>query len=142
MLMNEGSITGVLQKVQKHYHHEHKHMPTSAIYPSLFSDDMRCLTTYEPRADPQSHLVDYVLLTTNDQWKSEILEWLSDKSSIEKARRMGYKDFKYMLYGNKKSGPLSLKITVKKTGTVFLCQPPGKSFCLHAKMILILHYIG
>jgi hypothetical protein len=30
-----------------------------------------------------------------------------------------------MLYGNKESGPLHLKITVKKRGAVFVCQPPG-----------------
>ena len=124
MLSSEGSIAGALQKVQKHFHHEHKHMPPSAMYPSRFSDDMRCLTTYEPRADPQSHLLDYVL-STNDQWKHEIIDMFSDRLSVEKARRMGYKDYKYMLYGNNVSGPLSLKITVKKKGFVFLCQPPG-----------------
>ena len=131
MLANEGSVQAALQKVQKHFHHEHKHMPTTAINPSRFSDNMRCLTTYEPRADPESHLLDYVIPTNSYKWEREIMEMFMEKHIIEKAKTQGYKDFKYMIYGNKDAGPLSLKITIKKGGAVFLCQPPGKSSCLN-----------
>ena len=37
----------------------------------------------------------------------------------------GYKDFKYMYYGNSESKPLSLKLHIKKIGIVTICQPPG-----------------
>jgi len=30
-----------------------------------------------------------------------------------------------MLYGNKDSGPLHIKITVQRKGTVMVAQPPG-----------------
>ena len=131
MLTNEGSVQNALEKVKKHFHHEHKHMPTTAINPSRFSDNMRCLTTYEPRADPESHLLDYVIPTDNYKWEREIMEMFMEKHIIEKAKKQGYKDFKYTLYGNKDAGPLSFKITIKKGGAVFLCQPPGKSSCFN-----------
>ena len=125
LIVSEGTVATALQKVQKHFTHEHKHMPSTALNPSKFSDGLRCLTTYEPRADPESHLNDYVIASDDNKWESEMLEMLMEKHAVAKAKTNGYKDFKHMLYGNKNSGPLSIKITLKKKGTVFLCQPPG-----------------
>ena len=125
LLGSEGSVAAALAKVQKHFSRETKHMPAAALNPSKFSDAMRCLTTYEPRADPEAHLADHVIPADNSKWERQILEYFMEKQVIAKAKMQGYKDFKYMLYGNKESGPLSFKITVKKRGAVFVCQPPG-----------------
>lgn len=38
---------------------------------------------------------------------------------------LGYLDFKYMLYGNRESVPLSLRVEVQSTGLLHICQPPG-----------------
>ena len=124
-IAKEGSVAAALQKVQKHFNSEHKYKPVTALNPSKFSDGLRCLTTYEPRADAEAHLLDYVINTDGYKWEHEIMEMFMEKDIIEKAKKQGYKDFKYMIYGNKDSGALSLKITLKKKGFVFLCQPPG-----------------
>jgi hypothetical protein len=44
---------------------------------------------------------------------------------VNKAKARGYRDFKYMFYGNKDSSPLSLRVDVQVLGTSFICQPPG-----------------
>lgn len=36
-----------------------------------------------------------------------------------------YKDFKYALYGNAKSGVLELVFTAKHRGYIYICQTPG-----------------
>ena len=58
-------------------------------------------------------------------WTLDIFEMFIDKNIIEKSRRQGYKDYKYMLFGNKESGPVSLRISITKLGVTHLCSPPG-----------------
>ena len=48
-----------------------------------------------------------------------------DKSIISKARSRGYLDYKYMHYGDKSAGPLSINILTRQKGFVFICQTPG-----------------
>jgi hypothetical protein len=62
-------------------------MPTAALIPSKFSDAMRCLTTYEPRADPDAHLVDFVI--PENKWERQILEYFMEKHVITKAKAQG-----------------------------------------------------
>jgi hypothetical protein len=42
---------------------------------------------------------------------------------IDKWRQRGYKDYKYMLYGNNASGALSFHINIKTTGKAYICEP-------------------
>ena len=44
---------------------------------------------------------------------------------ITKANLRGYLDYKHLYYGNQESGPLSLKVTVKNTGYIYLCEGPS-----------------
>lgn len=116
-----------LQKVHKHSQHEHNHNPAHAMNRSPYSDKMQCVTAFEPRADPLADLARYIIDSRDGKpgFVKEIFENLEMKDIITKARKMGYKDFKYAMMGNKESGTLSIKITVNKSGTVHLCQPPG-----------------
>ena len=58
-------------------------------------------------------------------WKPIIYENLVDKHLVEKSLKMGYKDFKRLLYGGKDSGPLSLSLSLPKAGPMFICETPG-----------------
>ncbi len=121
--------------VQKHITAEHHHLPPSALVPSsAFGDNLQCFTTFEPRADPTdaTHLLSLVIpsegkgvLSTKPAFAVDIMENFINPAIVAKARVQGYKDFKYMLYGNMSSSPLSLKINVHAAGTALLCQPPG-----------------
>lgn len=55
----------------------------------------------------------------------DIYENVTRPDIIEMARSRGYLDYKYMLYGNNESIPLSLKASVRKQGVGFICQPPS-----------------
>ena len=127
LIESEGSVKAALTKIKHRVDSEHKHLPTDALFPSSYADNTRCITSFEPRHDPESHLLDYVVPNGDNRpaFEHEIFEMISDKGIITKARSQGYLDYKYMLYGNKDSSPLSIKITVMKTGKVHLCQPPG-----------------
>jgi hypothetical protein len=117
----------LLVKIDRHINHEQKHTQTTAYFPSDYSDNMSCLTTFHPISDTESDLDRYYVKNNVDKpvFKKSIFEDLMDKSIVTKALAGGYQDFKYIYYGNKDSMPLSIKVHVKQEGVVFLCQPPG-----------------
>lgn len=131
------SIIAVTAGVKKHIELERKHIPPKPVYAGAFytyPDSMQCLTTYEPKHDPDADLRRWVVGGLAGQgtaggkaWTPKIFEEMTDPGIIAKARSRGYRDFKHMLYGNKNSAPLSIKINIGKamSGTGFLCQPPG-----------------
>jgi len=100
-----------------------------ARHKSEFPDGANCYTDYEPRPVREASLKDRVVegLGTNAThgWKFVIYENLVDKNLVLKTHRMQYKDFKHLIYGNKDSGPLSLKIDLKEDGPIFICETPG-----------------
>ena len=85
---------------------------------------MQCFTNYEPRADVGHNLS--TLVVNQEGWKDDVFENFISETILKKAKERGYKDVKYLLYGNKDSGKLSLEIVTNKSGYVFLCQTPGE----------------
>lgn len=117
-----------LHDAKKHIDHEHKHIPSKAIFdPMGFSDNMRCYTTFQPLGDPTLDMFKIVIPSGEGKngFKRIIFEELTSPDIIKKAKASGYLDFKHLLYGNIDSGVLSFNITVQKTGVAFLCQPCG-----------------
>ena len=117
----------LLSAILKHEHHERKHTQAVALYKSSFVDDMQCLTAYHPLANKEADL-EFAVVNNNVDKKAfnkEIFENLLNKDIAIGAMHAGYKDFKYMYYGNSDSKPLSLKLHIKKVGIVSICQPPG-----------------
>ena len=115
--------------VKKRVHFEHRYVPKDIVHPSTYSDTLSCYTSFQPLADPDLSLFGLVLSKTavngKEPFKSDIMENFIDKNIIETAKKRGYKDFKVMLYGDKDSLPLSLKLDIKHEGTVHVCEPPG-----------------
>lgn len=124
---NVNAADELLLKIDKHINHEQKHTQMTAYFPSDYSDNMQCMTTFHPTVDKEADLDRYYVKNNVDKpvFKKIIFEDLMDKSIVTKAIAGGYQDFKYIYYGNKDSMPLSIKIHVKREGVVFLCQPPG-----------------
>ena len=106
--------------------HEHSHIPKKPLYKSNISDGVDCYTDFEPRygsgvkMDLESRIV-----PNGHRWGKAIYEEFVDTNIIAKARSRGYLDYKYMFYGNKTSGVLSINIKVRKEGYMFMCQTPG-----------------
>ena len=133
LLHMKGDETGsntastLLTATVKHEHHERKHTQAEAIHKSPYVDDMQCLTAYHPLANKGADLESAVVNNNVDKavFQKEVFENFLDKNIIIGAMNAGYKDFKYMYYGNSESKPLSLKLHIKKVGIVTICQPPG-----------------
>jgi hypothetical protein len=81
--------------------------------------------------------VSYKYSTTNTSsptlpatpWKAGIYEFRSGvrMGAMRHYASKGYKDVKYILWGDVSSGPITFKISVKRDegGYVFICEPPG-----------------
>ena len=101
------------------------------MYDSNYNDRQRCYITYEPLNQPELSLFNLVVGSSSSAgsdaqpFQKGIMEDFIDKNIVLTARRQGYLDYKYTLYGNKHSLPLSLKLEVKHDGTVMICEPPG-----------------
>ena len=125
--LQSSTVEALSKRMKKHLKAEMKYAIAEPIHESKFSDSIKCFTTFQPHYD-ESMSLDKLMLPNNDNtpgFSMDIFESLTDPQVVKKARRMGYKDFKHMLHGNKDSGVLSLKITVSSQGNAFLCQPPG-----------------
>jgi hypothetical protein len=121
------SVETVLEEVQKHIHGEAKYKPTDPIVATKYSDNLRCFTSFQPRIE-DSRSLEALMVPSGDGkpgFQIEIFENFGDKGIVPKAKSRGYKDFKYVIYGNKDSGSLSLKIDIVTSGTAFVCEPPG-----------------
>ena len=123
------SLQEQLSKIDLHISKEVNHIPDKPLYESFYSDNMQCLTTFEPRFWAEGNLRDYVIKSGDGkkEWTDQIMESISQQGIVDKARQTGYTDYKYMLHGNKDNTNLSFKVTIRTgdTGTFFLCQPPG-----------------
>ena len=126
-LKNGRELSVQLQEARTHIHGEAKYLPSDPIYPTKFPDSLRCFTSFQPRADDSRSLEALVIPSGDGKpgFQTIIYEDTYDKNIIANAKNRGYGDFKYVLYGNKESGALSLKIDVKMEGKAFLCQSPG-----------------
>ena len=118
----------LLKVITKHIEAEHKYVPATAMYESDYQDSQRCYTSFQPRRDDTLSL-EKLMISSGDGkegFKMEIIDKLQNNGDfIRRVAQYGYVDLKYMLYGNKDSGVLSLKIHVRQQGTGFLCQPAG-----------------
>ena len=100
-------------------------IPKHNLYDNLLGNGkIQCFTDFEPHYDISANLTNIVI---HSNWKKSIMETIFEPASriVENAKRKGYKDFKWLLYGSKEDGPLYLDINVYKQGHIMLCQPPG-----------------
>ena len=126
---DQKKIDDLFVSTMRHVHHERKYVTSRPLFESPYSDNMQCLTSFHPIADPNANL-EKILIKNNltpelQAFKKIIFEDLLEKGIATRARERGYKDYKYMFYGNNQSIPLSMKITINQVGVSFICQPPG-----------------
>jgi len=125
------SLQAQYKTISLHIHKEGNHMPKEPLNPApYFSDNMQCLTTFQPRAWDKGDLRKYIVSSGDGKpaWKENIFEELTDPKIISKAKATGYSDFKFMLHGNADNTNLSLKLTFANDqlkGTFMMCEPPG-----------------
>jgi len=125
------SLQAQYKTISLHIHKEAKHTPKDPLNAApYFSDNMQCLTTFQPRAWDKGDLRKYIISSGDGKpaWKENIFEELTDPKIISKAKATGYTDFKFMLHGNAENTNLSLKLAFEKDqdkGTFFMCEPPG-----------------
>ena len=128
-LLKTEDIQKTFEKVLKHVKSEQKLIPQKSMFPSSYSDTLKCYTTFQPIRDESLSM--YNLILSKDEidgkkpFQTDIMENFIDKNIVKKATSQGYLDFKRMVYGNKESLPLSLKLEIKHEGIVHICEPPG-----------------
>jgi hypothetical protein len=142
---NQG-IDDLLDLMVRHIKAENKFMPAASLYPTPYSEYLRCYTTFQPRTEDKYSLEQLQILPSSGTasaasasssgsgstsgevgskpFELKIFEDFVDLSIAKKAKEKGYQDFKYILYGNQQS-ILNLKINVKTLSSAFVCQPPG-----------------
>ena len=118
------SPEGLLEKVVKHIHAEAKYSPAEPVARTKYPDALRCFTSFQPRAE-ESRSLESLVLPNKDGTPGFAFKVYNTFDEQIAANKRGYKDYKYVLFGNKDSGSLSLKIDVKTVGNAFLCQPPS-----------------
>ena len=125
--LSTSTANDLLKTMKKHLKAEMKYSTSEKLYNSKYPDSMKCYTSFEPHADRSMSLSNLVLPSNDGSpgFKTSIFEQLSEPRILDKARKMGYQDFKYIYYGNKDSGVISFHIEVTTLGNAFLCQPPG-----------------
>lgn len=114
------------QDMERHLKPIQDVIPKRNLYDNMLGDGkIQCFTDFEPHYDMSSNLTNIVIHSSN--WKKSIMETIFEPNSriVEIARKKGYADFKWLLYGSKEEGPLYLDINVHKQGHIMLCQPPG-----------------
>jgi len=101
-----------------------------ARHSTIFPDKAKCYTDYEPRPLRDSSLKSKVLkgLAPSEKdkgWKFIIYELLVDPNLVKRSYQNGYHDFKYLMYGDESSGPLSLSLQMDNEGPIIICETPG-----------------
>jgi hypothetical protein len=125
---NEQSVDHLMDLMNKHIKSENKFLPIKPLYPSPYTEYLQCYTTFQPRTEEIFSLENIQIPDNVEQkirFEFKIFEDLIDTSIVKRAKERGYRDFKYILYGNQDHGSLSLKINVKTSNKAFVCQPPG-----------------
>lgn len=129
---NEGmslslQYTKLEELLRKEFKLEYQEEVRKPMYESYYTDDMQCVTAFEPINDKKMDLAKYIVPSGDDKpvFNRNIFEEITNKGIINTAKSRGYLDFKNMYWGNKDNSPLSLKIKVTTSNTFFLCEPPG-----------------
>jgi hypothetical protein len=122
-------LEGMLKDVMKHIASFHRSLP-KPIHSTVLVDNMQCHSDYEPRYVREASLKKIVVQglasdSSSNGWKSSIYEDLVHENLVKQSVKMGYKDFKHLLWAEGNSGPLSLLIDVSKSGPTFVCETPG-----------------
>jgi hypothetical protein len=94
---NTNDLKGTLQVVQKHVDSEHRHIPVQPMYESHFTDTQQCLTAFEPRFDPESDILKFVVSKDEGDkkaFKHDIIEDMFHPGTTKKFRARGYLDYK------------------------------------------------
>jgi len=134
MLKADGAtLVSVVEEVVKRQGNPSHHIPEQPLYESKYGDELQCLTDYEPHHEETASLTnrlipsDGVAGSALKGWKQNIMESVFEPHAkiVETARKKGYRDFKWMTYGNNADGPLSIDITAGHGGYIHFCQPPG-----------------
>jgi len=99
-----------------------------ARHPSEFPDEAQCFTDYEPRPVREASLKAKVLsgleveaaagVEARAGWKHMIYEDIVDHNLVLRSLKMEYHDFKYLIQGDKSSGPLSIALDLPKDSPV------------------------
>lgn len=122
-LVGHKSVDTVLKDVTRHLDALYPVVPEAVHKTGLAVDDMKCYTDYEPRFVQEVSLKDRVLegLEANHSlpgWHFIIYENLVDKKLVERSLKMGYLDFKKLMFGDAEAGPLSLDLQITRDGPV------------------------
>jgi hypothetical protein len=125
-------IGTLLDLMNRHIKAENKFIPPASLYPTPYSENLRCYTTFQPRTEDKYSLEQLQIVAsaasgqaaTRKPFELKIFEDFVDPNIAKKAKERGYRDFKYVLYGNHEN-TLHLKINVKTSASSFVCQPPG-----------------
>lgn len=131
-----GSAKAVLEGVDKHLEHAHKHIPPKPLYPQepQIVDGLQCFSDYEPRYERGDDLLSRVVgdsVTKTNGWSRLMFELLlPDGKNFVKIHREknGNLDRRWLLASTKAkdSGPLNINIHVQNDGPSFICSPPGE----------------
>ncbi len=54
-------------------------------------------------------------------WHAIIYENIVAKNIVLKSLKMGYRDYKHLLFGSSESGPLSISVHLQRPGPVSAC---------------------
>ncbi len=138
LLAHEDDVTAMASTVKKHVTAKLHHIPPAPLVNEstvVFEDNIQCFTTFEPRADPDMfHLLKLVIpsegkgvVSTKPAFQVVVMEDLMPnlKETMIKGRLNGGRDYKYIIYGDANSSPLSLKINPQKLGVGLICQHDG-----------------
>jgi len=118
-------------------HWMHKHtFPPSPVNANVahIPDNAQCYTDMVPRAEVSKSISDTVVgglfkagtLETTEfnkgAWGTIVQEMVNQRNAIAKGMSKGQQDFKFMLYGDKDAGPLSMLLNINPRGA------PGKAY--------------
>lgn len=129
------SILAIAKLMRKHIAALPTNPTTALKNPLQIADGVACYSDYEPRAIRSASLRNRVIggkylpsadiSATGNHWHSIIYENLVHENLVKQSLKMGYFDYKHLLYGDSSSGPISFLVTPNKPGKLFLCQTPG-----------------
>lgn len=128
----ERAVDALVKDVEQKLSHIQKPIPMAHHY-SQWQLGMKCYTDYEPHHSEgfslkqrvTSGLLSDAAPADEKGWKAIIYEDLVDKELVKRSKARMYKDYKHLIYGDKNSGSLVIKVNIEKKGPMFLCQTPG-----------------
>lgn len=129
------------------HHLENNYAPLGpAVHKMDFLDDMKCYTNYQPRAQQEVSLKDRVLsgLVKDDDengkgWKYIIYEDIVDHNLVKNSFKMGYADFKWLMFSKDDSVPLVLDVSLQRAGPVSVINCISRDFIFILLSLSISH---